>query len=1215
MDSATELLRALLSVTAVRASLADARPTWLIDPASSEVLFMNRAGARLLGNGSAARFSPVVGGPLALQVLNRSTASPLLALRFNSHLVTGALPVQITPVDLVDGRNGVLVVALKQLPKSDTDAYSLDDLLALLIETDLAFGLYDADSEPIEIEGPRQLLDSAFDAAFPNPLDTIDADQRPNNVEATVEAQRFTGTVYPLPGFDRMVFLVLGMIEDLPDTLPEVPDPAPATPPSIAISGDAPQRARAGRPERFVFETDRHGEITFASKNGAELFTELTDGPVGHFLEDLCDPSDLASQTKMASIFAGEETFSEIAVPVVVRGESATALFNGVPKYLRDGTFGGFRGFGLIDGIVAQTEQPQATVEKTAPQAVETPQEGEPAASAPVDQAGTAAGDGATGDAWEEAEWDDADWPSDEFFDRLDTAAGLDKAEPDQLPDDVPAGETPVDKVPVDEAPVDDVSVDEAAGADDPDAEDDAHHATGQDKTDTDFSREGFATETSEPQDTQALSGAHRRHAGAIARIAEAAQSDRRIGEQAEQSDDAATAAGNVVHLHQPVLPDPQPLPPGDAAAFDRIAQTIEEAFEDDEDGQETGDELAESDGTAADDHDDGDDKAVAAAVADDDFGPSDADDAAGEPETGDTAELAQDDAVRAADGANEPANDENEPADDVGPMPDNDREESIFDQVRREIAQPAAASAATIVHHPNAVTMAEQAALLERLPLSLVIFRGDHIAYANRSFFELLDYPDLDSLRDAGGLEAIFPILPVPPAAALNADLARHTLTAYDRKGRIIEVVARLQTIPYGGETCMLLTMRPAPGAPAPVGKRSAVHVDHAILGATMIDATEDAKAARIEELQTIIDTATDGIVVINADGSIDRLNSGAESLFGYTNAEISGKPFITLFTAGSQGDAKGYLADLAENGVASLLNDGREMTGCFKTGGAIPLFVTVGRISSESDSKFCAVMRDITHFKSAETELVRARKRAEDASAQKSEFLAKISHEIRTPLNSIIGFSEVMMSEQFGPLGNGRYREYARDVHSGGTHLLSLINDLLDLSKIEAGKLDLTFASVDLNTLVRQCVSIMQPDANRERLIVRTNLPSNTPPVVADPRSLRQIILNILSNSIKFTEPGGQIIATTRQNERGEVTLTVRDTGVGMSNKDLETALEPFRQIATTNGNETGTGLGLPLTKAMVEANRAIFEIESTPGDGTTIRITFPVTRVLAE
>jgi signal transduction histidine kinase len=294
-------------------------------------------------------------------------------------------------------------------------------------------------------------------------------------------------------------------------------------------------------------------------------------------------------------------------------------------------------------------------------------------------------------------------------------------------------------------------------------------------------------------------------------------------------------------------------------------------------------------------------------------------------------------------------------------------------------------------------------------------------------------------------------------------------------------------------------------------------------------------------------------------------------------------------------------------------VLNDGREVIGRVPAGGLIPLFMTMGRIGSSD--KFAAVLRDITHWKNVESELIAARRSAEAANAQKSDFLAKISHEIRTPLNAIIGFSEVMMGERFGPIGNERYRSYLHDIHVSGAHLLSLINDLLDLSKIEAGKVDLAFEAVPVNAAIQECVALMQPQANRERIIIRTSLANDVPNVVADPRSFRQIMLNLMSNAVKFTRAGGQVIVSSSLEASGEVVVRIRDTGIGMSEKDIETALKPFRQVAIQRDDrEHGTGLGLPLTKALVEANRATFSIDSAVNQGTLVKITFPTTRVLA-
>ena len=368
----------------------------------------------------------------------------------------------------------------------------------------------------------------------------------------------------------------------------------------------------------------------------------------------------------------------------------------------------------------------------------------------------------------------------------------------------------------------------------------------------------------------------------------------------------------------------------------------------------------------------------------------------------------------------------------------------------------------------------------------------------------------------------------------------------------------------------------------------------------------------AELAELGSILDTATDGVILLDRQRLVLSANRSAQALFGDDPHELIGHPFSELFAAESVEVASGYLDDFTRGDAVSLPNSGREVIGRVRQGGVIPLFMTVGRIGGRTD-KLCVVFRDITQWKKAEDELTEAKRQAEKASSAKSDFLAKISHEIRTPLNAIIGFSEVMMEERFGPIANERYREYIKDVHASGGHLLSLINDLLDLSKIEAGKLELTFTGVALNDITQQCVAIMQPQAGRERIIIRTSLLPALPQVVADARSVRQIVLNLLSNSIKFTGAGGQVIVSTALNDNGEVVLRVRDTGIGMSEKDLVTALEPFRQLATS-ARRGGTGLGLPLTKALAEANRASFHIKSAPTAGTLVEIAFPASRVLA-
>jgi signal transduction histidine kinase len=215
-------------------------------------------------------------------------------------------------------------------------------------------------------------------------------------------------------------------------------------------------------------------------------------------------------------------------------------------------------------------------------------------------------------------------------------------------------------------------------------------------------------------------------------------------------------------------------------------------------------------------------------------------------------------------------------------------------------------------------------------------------------------------------------------------------------------------------------------------------------------------------------------------------------------------------------------------------------------------------------------------------------------------------VSHELRTPLNSIIGFAELMIEERLGALGNPRYREYLRDIHASGTHLLSLVNDLLDVSKLEAGKFTLTPAPVDLNEIVGQCVALMQPQAQRSRVVMRSSPSASLPRISADVRSIRQMLFNLLANSVKFTPAGGQVIVSTSLNEPFHAVLRVRDTGKGMSADEIQATMDGGRNWNGAPG--VNGGFGLLLTRALAEANGATFHMTSTPGAGTLVEIAFP-------
>ncbi|WP_122519366.1 histidine kinase dimerization/phospho-acceptor domain-containing protein [Pannonibacter phragmitetus] len=505
---------------------------------------------------------------------------------------------------------------------------------------------------------------------------------------------------------------------------------------------------------------------------------------------------------------------------------------------------------------------------------------------------------------------------------------------------------------------------------------------------------------------------------------------------------------------------------------------------------------------------------------------------------------------------------------------------------------------------------------LLDRLPIGIAIVRDREVLYTNETLLALLGYPNLEALDEAGGFEALFAGPDHLPGDRLEGTLDE-TMKLRLADGRLKPVFARMHTVPWNGGRGLMVSIIECRQPPA--GEASPAPAAAVAAQPSAIPAHVERELARareqIAEMDTILETATDGVLLLDRFGTILKANGSAEALFGAARVDITGAPLTEFLAPESHRSALDYLDGLSRNGVASVLNDGREVIGRVSSGGLIPLFMTIGRLGQGNDTlKFCAVLRDITQWKAAEEELTKAKRQAETASSQKSDFLAKISHEIRTPLNAIIGFSEVMMEERFGAIGNERYKEYLKDIRTSGSHIMSLINDLLDLSKIEAGKMDLTFAAVSVNEIVRECVALMQPQANRERVIIRASLPGTVPNVVADLRSLRQIVLNLLSNAIKFNRSGGQVIVSSALEPTGEVALRVRDTGTGMNAKDLAAALEPFRQLHTARPG-SGTGLGLPLTKALVEANRAAFRIDSVPDQGTLVEIIFPPQRVLAE
>jgi PAS domain S-box-containing protein len=549
----------------------------------------------------------------------------------------------------------------------------------------------------------------------------------------------------------------------------------------------------------------------------------------------------------------------------------------------------------------------------------------------------------------------------------------------------------------------------------------------------------------------------------------------------------------------------------------------------------------------------------------------------------------------------------------------------AALDAAGKTIFEPLAAPPEWLVppEPPARGETARDKALLDLLPVGILIYRLDRLLYANPAFLTQMGYPSLHALEDVGGLDALY-VEPGTSNASSTSDTGRPvTISASgpaDADAPSSAAEARLYTISWDGDSALALifsgTRHEGAAIAAAIARAEPVSEPEPLVSEPDVfepslsepDASEpsDVGHANAEDLAAILDTTAEGIVMFDAEGNIHAANRSAEALFGHDADELARRNLAELFAPESQHGVFEYLAGIRTSGVASLLDHGREVLARESKGGIIPLSMTMGRTRPDGPN-FFAVFRDLSQAKQTESELREARRLAERAANAKADVLARISHEVRTPLNAIIGFSEVMIGERFGALGNERYLEYMKDIRASGERVIAIINDLLDLSRIETGKLDLAFTNQNLNELVESCVAVLQPQANRERIIIRTSLAHMLPPVIADARALRQIALNLIGNSIHLANAGGQVIVSTALSDFGEVMLRVRDTGHGLNDNEVAAALQPFRTAAPSDRAES-SAVSLSLTKALVEANRAKFQIKTGGRSGTLIEIVFP-------
>lgn len=404
---------------------------------------------------------------------------------------------------------------------------------------------------------------------------------------------------------------------------------------------------------------------------------------------------------------------------------------------------------------------------------------------------------------------------------------------------------------------------------------------------------------------------------------------------------------------------------------------------------------------------------------------------------------------------------------------------------------------------------------------------------------------------------------------------------------GQVIAAEGRVAAVPWEGLSTLALIVR---AAPRPAEDARPVDASRASV----------AEAAEAAEAATLLDRVSDAVAVVDAQGRVLMVNNAAETLFGLAGSAMVGESVAGLLLPDAQSAALGAVlaAHTAGPGgdAASVAVTGRRAGG-----GALALAMTVRAIGP---GRLGIVFRDNSEVEALRRDRERLQAELEQSAGVRADFLGRVSHEIRAPINAILGFAEIILDERFGTIGNARYKEYLSDIHAAGQQVIAYVDGLHDLSKMQAGRTEVTLAAVDTNRIVSEAVGSMQVQAHRERVIVRLSLAPHLPAALADERSLKQIMGNILSNAIAFNEPGGQVIVSTAAVDGGGIAVRVRDTGVGMSETELATVLEPVRQI-NLGQQGAGTGLGLPLTHALVEANRATMSIQSRKNEGTLVEV----------
>lgn len=376
-----------------------------------------------------------------------------------------------------------------------------------------------------------------------------------------------------------------------------------------------------------------------------------------------------------------------------------------------------------------------------------------------------------------------------------------------------------------------------------------------------------------------------------------------------------------------------------------------------------------------------------------------------------------------------------------------------------------------------------------------------------------------------------------------------------------------------------------------------------------------EEARRMSEAKLIGILDIAWETVVSVDDRQRVVLFNQRAEATFGYSADEVLGQSLDMLLPSRfREGHSKKVEIFAKRPEVSRKMRERGELVGLRKDGTEFPVEASISKLEMGGETVFTVMLNDITERKKAEESVLASREIAEVANRAKSEFLASMSHELRTPLSSILGFSEIIKSEAFGPIGNTQYSEYAGDINESGQHLLDLINDILDLSKVESGVEDLNKEDIEVPEVIRAVEVLVKERASKGCIDLAFECPDGLPMICADTRKLKQVLVNLLSNAIKFTPAGGAVTVKTWFSAESSHVFRITDTGIGIAPDDIPKALSQFGQVdSELNRQHDGTGLGLPLTKALVELHGGTLDLQSEVGVGTTVTVCFPASQVV--